>query len=119
MDIVDQVGGGDAFAAGLIYGLNKYCDIRKILEYAVCASCLKHSIPVDFNRVSVQDVERLIGSKDSFCIAPKDKRNARFLAGRFKDAMDRAYLISRQCRALPCFMPGGRAKLLSLLPVRT
>ena len=60
-DIVDRVGGGDSFAGGLIYGLNTYSDTQKALEFAVAASCLKHSIPGDFNRVSVADVEKLMG----------------------------------------------------------
>ena len=59
-DIVDRVGGGDAFAAGLIYGLNTYDSDEKALEFAVAASCLKHTIPGDFNRVSVSEVERLM-----------------------------------------------------------
>ncbi|GAJ24473.1 unnamed protein product, partial [marine sediment metagenome] len=42
-DIVDRVGGGDAFAAGLIYGLNNYENKQQALEFAVAASCLKHS----------------------------------------------------------------------------
>lgn len=58
-DIVDRVGGGDAFAAGLIYGLNTYADRQEALEFAVAASCLKHSIIGDFNRVSVSDVVKL------------------------------------------------------------
>jgi 2-dehydro-3-deoxygluconokinase len=58
-DIVDRVGGGDSFAAGLIYGLNTYDDNREALEFAVAASCLKHSIPGDFNRVNVEDIEKL------------------------------------------------------------
>jgi len=60
-DIVDRVGGGDAFAAGLIYGLLNYDGNDKALEYAVAASCLKHSIGGDFNRVSVDEVEKLMG----------------------------------------------------------
>lgn len=60
-DIVDRVGGGDSFAGGLLYGLNTYDDRQKALEFAVAASCLKHSIPGDFNRVSVSDVEKLMG----------------------------------------------------------
>jgi 2-dehydro-3-deoxygluconokinase len=60
-DIVDRVGGGDSFAAGLIYGLITYKDDRKSLEFATAASCLKHSIPGDFNRVSVAEVEALAG----------------------------------------------------------
>jgi 2-dehydro-3-deoxygluconokinase len=58
-DIVDRVGGGDAFAAGLIYGLNNYEDKQEALEFAVAASCLKHTIKGDFNIVSVSEVEKL------------------------------------------------------------
>lgn len=59
-NIVDRVGGGDSFAAGLLYGLTAYDTKEQALEFAVAASCLKHSIPGDFNRVSVSDVERLM-----------------------------------------------------------
>ncbi len=58
--IVDRVGGGDSFAAGLIYGLSRYDKKQEALEFATAASCLKHSIPGDFNRVSVADVEKLM-----------------------------------------------------------
>ena len=64
-DIIDRVGGGDAFSAGLIFGLNNYDDHRQALEFAVAASCLKHSISGDFNRVSVSDVEKLTGGDGS------------------------------------------------------
>ena len=60
-NIVDRVGGGDSFAGGLIYGLNHYEDKQQALEFAVAASCLKHSILGDFNRVSVDDAEKLAG----------------------------------------------------------
>ena len=60
-DIIDRVGGGDSFAGGLIYGLNTYEDKQSALEFAVAASCLKHSIPGDYNRVTVSDVEKLMG----------------------------------------------------------
>lgn len=59
-DIVDRVGGGDSFAAGLIYGLRTYRDDQKALEFATAASCLKHSILGDINRVSVAEVEALM-----------------------------------------------------------
>ncbi len=59
-DIVDRVGGGDAFAGGLICGLNKYESRKDALEFAVAASCLKHSILGDFNRVGVEDVTKLM-----------------------------------------------------------
>ena len=65
-DIIDRVGGGDSFAGGLIYGLNHYAeDKQKALEFAVAASCLKHSIIGDFNRVSASDVEKLAGGDAS------------------------------------------------------
>jgi len=64
-DIIDRVGGGDSFAAGLIYGLDHYKDKQKALEFAVAASCLKHSIIGDFNRVTVGDVEKLMGGDAS------------------------------------------------------
>ena len=60
-DIIDRVGGGDSFAGGLIYGLNQYEDKQSALEFAVAASCLKHSVIGDFNRVSVSDVTKLMG----------------------------------------------------------
>jgi 2-dehydro-3-deoxygluconokinase len=64
-DIVDRVGGGDSFAAGLIYGTLTYEDDAKALEYAVAASCLKHSIPGDANRVNVAEVENLMAGSGS------------------------------------------------------
>lgn len=64
-NIVDRVGGGDSFAAGLIYGLNTYDDRQQALEFAVAASCLKHSISGDFNRVTVAEVEKLMGGDAS------------------------------------------------------
>ncbi|HEX9109774.1 MAG TPA: sugar kinase [Longimicrobiales bacterium] len=59
-DIVDRVGGGDSFAGGLIYGLLSYGDDARALEFATAASCLKHSIPGDYNRVTVSEVEALM-----------------------------------------------------------
>ena len=58
--IVDRVGGGDSFAAGLIYGLTSLATHQEALEFAVAASCLKHSVPGDFNRCSVDDVKALL-----------------------------------------------------------
>jgi len=58
--IVDRVGGGDAFASGLIYGLLKKDSTREPLEFAVAASCLKQTIPGDFNLVSIDEVEKLV-----------------------------------------------------------
>ncbi len=58
--IVDRVGGGDCFAGGLIYGLQTFGSHQEALEFAVAASCLKHSIPGDFNRFSVDEVQALV-----------------------------------------------------------
>ena len=58
--IVDRVGGGDCFAGGLIYGLQELKTSKDALEFAVAASCLKHSIPGDFNRFSVDEVNNLL-----------------------------------------------------------
>lgn len=64
-DIVDRVGGGDSFCGGLIYGLNHYEEQQDALEFAVAASCLKHSIEGDFNRVSTREVESLMKGSGS------------------------------------------------------
>lgn len=58
--IVDRVGAGDSFAAGLIYGMLTGLANQDTLEFAVAASCLKHSIPGDFSRVSVAEVNALL-----------------------------------------------------------
>lgn len=58
--IVDRVGGGDSFAGGLIYGLLSTGSTPEALEFAVAASCLKHSIPGDFNRFTVDEVKALM-----------------------------------------------------------
>ncbi|HXN49536.1 MAG TPA: PfkB family carbohydrate kinase, partial [Bryobacteraceae bacterium] len=57
--IVDRMGGGDAFAAGLIYGLKRLPGHQEALEFAVAASCLKHSLPGDYNRFSADEVKAL------------------------------------------------------------
>jgi 2-dehydro-3-deoxygluconokinase len=64
-DIVDRVGGGDSFAAGLIYGLRAYTDGQRALEFAAAASCLKHSVLGDINRVTVSEVETLMAGDAS------------------------------------------------------
>ena len=63
--IVDRIGGGDSFAAGLIYGFGQAWSADRALRFAVAASALKQTIPGDFNRVSVADVERLAGGDAS------------------------------------------------------
>ena len=64
-DIVDRVGAGDSFAAGFIYGMLRYHDDAPALEFATAASCLKHSILGDFNRVNVSEVETLMQGEAS------------------------------------------------------
>jgi 2-dehydro-3-deoxygluconokinase len=63
--IVDRVGGGDSFAAGLIYSQLSLWDNQKSINFAVAASCLKHSIEHDFNLVSVAEVETLAAGNAS------------------------------------------------------
>jgi 2-dehydro-3-deoxygluconokinase len=64
-DIIDRVGTGDTFAAGLIYGINHLGGDQAALEFAVAASCLKHSIPGDLPLISVKEVEGLAGGEVS------------------------------------------------------
>lgn len=65
LHIVDRVGGGDSFGAGLIYGLLKGKDTQAAVDFAVAASALKHSIEGDYNMVSVQEVKTLAGGDAS------------------------------------------------------
>jgi len=64
-NIVDRVGGGDAFATGLIYGLNMIESDQDALNFAVAASCLKHSIPGDLPLITVKEVQSLLTSGGS------------------------------------------------------
>ncbi|MEW6456145.1 MAG: sugar kinase [Acidobacteriota bacterium] len=64
-DIVDRIGGGDAFSAGLIHGLIKFGNDKEALEFAIAASCLKHSIPGDFNLASEKEVLALMEGETS------------------------------------------------------
>jgi 2-dehydro-3-deoxygluconokinase len=64
-NIVDRIGAGDSFVAGFIYGLITYRDDQRALEFATAASCLKHSILGDFNRVDVAEVESLVKGEGS------------------------------------------------------
>lgn len=64
-DIVDRVGGGDSFAAGLIYGFTALPGDAEALEFAVAASCLKHSVPGDFARLNAAEVQALAGGDAS------------------------------------------------------
>lgn len=65
MQIIDRVGGGDSFAGGLIYGLTHDYKPQDAIEFAVAASCLKHSIEGDYNLVSVDEVKKLAGGDGS------------------------------------------------------
>ena len=65
MHIVDRVGGGDSFGGGLIYSLANGYDPQKAIEFAIAASCLKHSIEGDYNMVSLKEVETLAGGDAS------------------------------------------------------
>ena len=61
--IVDRIGTGDAFAAGLLHGLLQHMDEQNSLEFALAATCLKHSIPGDFHRVTVAQVDDLLAGR--------------------------------------------------------
>lgn len=63
--IVDRVGGGDSFGAGLIYSFVTGAKLQQALEFSVAASCLKHTIEGDFNHVSVDEVKSLAGGDGS------------------------------------------------------
>ena len=63
--IVDRVGGGDSFGAGLIYACMNGCSAQDTIEFAVAASCLKHTIEGDLNQVSVDEVKKLAGGDGS------------------------------------------------------
>lgn len=65
MYVVDRVGGGDAFGGGLIYGLLAGMPPQDVIEFAAAASCLKHSIPGDFNLASLDEVKALMGGDAS------------------------------------------------------
>lgn len=65
MHIVDRVGGGDSFGGGLIYSFLENYDSQKTIEFAVAASCLKHSIEGDYNMVAVAEVQKLAGGDAS------------------------------------------------------
>jgi 2-dehydro-3-deoxygluconokinase len=64
-DIVDRIGGGDAFASGLMWALNNLENPQEIVNFAAAASALKHTIYGDYNRVSLEDVKTLSGGDSS------------------------------------------------------
>ena len=63
--VIDRVGAGDSFGAGLLYGLLTNMPPQETIEFAAAASCLKHSIHGDFNLVSVEEVMALVGGDAS------------------------------------------------------
>jgi 2-dehydro-3-deoxygluconokinase len=63
--LVDRIGGGDSFAAGLIYGLLAERPTEAALRFAVAASALKQTVPGDFNRATVDEIDRLVGGDAS------------------------------------------------------
>ncbi|MEG0403890.1 MAG: PfkB family carbohydrate kinase, partial [Anaerorhabdus sp.] len=63
--IIDRVGGGDSFSGGLIHGLLTMKTQEEALEFAVAASALKHTIPGDFNLVTIDEVQTLVGGDGS------------------------------------------------------
>ncbi len=65
LHIVDRVGGGDSFGAGLIYALSEGLDNQTVIEFAVAASALKHSIYHDYNEISLEEVKNLMGGDGS------------------------------------------------------
>ncbi len=65
IQIVDRVGGGDSFGAGLVYALSTGCGGQEAIDFAVAASCLKHTIEHDFNLVSVEEVRSLMAGNAS------------------------------------------------------
>ena len=65
MNIVDRMGGGDSFGAGVIYSTLEGFDAQHSVDFAVAASCLKHSIELDFNLSSLEDVYQLMAGDGS------------------------------------------------------
>ncbi len=63
--IIDRVGAGDSFAAGLIYGIINNMEPKQALDFAVAASCLKHTIIGDFNQVTLDEVKKLAAGEGS------------------------------------------------------
>ena len=63
--LVDRVGGGDSFTAGLLYGLMNDYDPQQTIEYAAAASCLKQTMELDFNLSTAEEVKRLVGGDGS------------------------------------------------------
>ena len=63
--IVDRVGGGDAYSAGIVYGLLTGQDLQDTVEFAAAAGCLKHSIHGDFNMVSFDEIQALVSGDGS------------------------------------------------------
>jgi 2-dehydro-3-deoxygluconokinase len=62
---IDRIGAGDAFVAGLIYGWMNFAERQKTLDFAIAASCIKHSIPGDFCRATAEEVLAMMDSRDT------------------------------------------------------
>ena len=63
--VVDRVGSGDAFMGGLIYGLVNFENKQKALDFAVAACCLKHTIPGDYNLITIEEIDKLMTGDSS------------------------------------------------------
>jgi 2-dehydro-3-deoxygluconokinase len=63
LGIVDRIGAGDAFAAGVLHGLIRGFDLQRTVDFGAAAACLKHSIPGDFNLAGVADIELLLSEQ--------------------------------------------------------
>jgi 2-dehydro-3-deoxygluconokinase len=63
--LVDRVGGGDSFTAGLLYGNMNGFEPQKMIEYAAAASCLKQTMEMDFNLATVKEIENLMNGDGS------------------------------------------------------
>jgi hypothetical protein len=90
-DIAGRVGGG--FVSVLIFGIDNYADRQQTLEFALAASCLKHSIPGDFNRASVDDVNKVLSGDAS---------------GRVQ--RQREYFVSWRVRSVKAFKDQARTR---------
>jgi 2-dehydro-3-deoxygluconokinase len=64
IEVVDRIGGGDAFTAGLIHGLLMGKAMERTIEFATAACCLKHTVPGDFNLVSMAEVMHLVEGEE-------------------------------------------------------
>ena len=87
--LVDRVGGGDSFTAGLLYGLMNDYDPQQTIEYAAAASCLKQTMELDFNLSTAEEVKRLVGGdgSDGFSADPNRKANEKACRGTLRGTL--------------------------------